>query len=254
MDDELRAITADLDSVLYRLANYMSSEKLKTKDVEPQHSNRVDAAHVVMCSVALDEAQGPGYPKFNIERAIHISRLAKEGVLSRFHFEEKGAPYHFSRCDRAVLDQNEGSRLNEQADEGHESATLDELLTAMRALVNWRITRWPLEDEHMESLLYAVESWANREGAYIGEAEGLTLTPKRQIDRRRWLRERAAWSAYSMHMDDPKANPVDEHLFEKAGERFSMSASVVKRAYYSDRIRQLREEVWPRYWSATDEN
>ncbi|SOC56492.1 hypothetical protein [Chromohalobacter canadensis] len=253
MDDELWAITADLDSVLYRLANHMSSDKLKTQDVEPQCSNRVDAARVVMCSVTLDEARGPVYPKFNIERAIHISRLAKEGILSRFHFEEKGTPYHF-RDDKAVLDQNEDSKLSERTDAEHENAELADLLTAMRALVNWRITGWPLEDEHMESLICAVESWANREGVYIGEAEGLPLTPKRQIDRRRWLRERAAWSAYSMHMDDPKANPVDENLFEQAGERFSMSASVVKRAYYSDRIRQLREEVWPRYWSETGEN
>ena len=240
MDDELKAIQADLDNVLDRLAEYMSSDKLTTDHAEPQPSDREDAARV-----ALRYASGNGA---TLEPSIHVARYVRYG--------------------RGAENYAEGTVLRDHPSESEELA---ELLDALRALDGWLEGGWPLEDGHLETLALAGSAWSNKEGQYIGETAGLQLTPKRQLDRRKLARESAAMDAYWLHVRDPEANPVDESLFERAGKPYGMSASVVKRAYYTEDARALREifgpdrpapwdshgslEAWvAKRWSETDEN
>ncbi|WP_254277743.1 hypothetical protein [Halomonas sp. 3H] len=240
MDDELKAIQADLESVLDRLADYMSSDKLTSDYAEPQPSDREDAARVALRHVAT---RSP-----SLESSIHAARYVREGRPADLYAE--------------------GTMLRDHPEDSEELA---ELMAALRALDGWLIDQWPLEDEHLQTLALAVSAWSDKEGQFIGENAGLTLTPKCKLDRRKLARESAAFDAWSLHASDPQANPIDETLFERAGKPYGMSASVVKRAYYSEDARALREafgpgkprpwdkegslEAWvTKRWSETDEN
>lgn len=207
MDDELKAIQNDLDSVLDRLSEYMTSDTLVTEGAEPQPSDREDAARVALRYTAGEDK--------TLEPSIHIARFVRAGIS-----------------------QSEGTVLGDCTTSDPESA---DFIEALSALDQWLANRWPLEEEHLDILALAVCAWSNRECRYIGEDFGLTLTPKRQVDYRKMARHSAAWDAFMFHSDDPQANPVDETLFERAGEPYGMSASTVSRAYYADDARALRK-------------
>ncbi|MEQ6917035.1 hypothetical protein [Halomonas aquatica] len=198
MDEELMAIQADLDSVLDRLAEYMSSDKLESV-IEAHPSSRKDAARVALHYASTH----------HLICSIEISRIAKFGPSSNAA----------------------SARLGVQT-EGLPSEHV-ELLEALMAVVDSGGTSWPLEDEHLEALRDAVTAWADKECQFIGESAGLTLTPKREVDRRKRARTAAARDAYNLHNSDPRKYPVDEALFEEAGKRYGMSSRTVSRAYYS---------------------
>ena len=221
MDDELKAIQADLDSVLDRLAEYMSSDKLSNvtpldngdrlaiHDAEPQPSTREDAARTV-----FQYAASPGYSAGCLESAIFTTRKARK------------------------LMRKSDSKTQEERGEDAES-----LWSAMEALQVWNQSQaHPLEHHHMLALWRSAFVFLDQRSEYFGEEAGL-LHPKKTVDRKRLRRFLAANEAWGLHLSDPKEHPVDDHLFRLAGERYHLSGGVVKRAYYSDEMKAEREEI-----------
>ncbi|WP_445000015.1 hypothetical protein [Halomonas mongoliensis] len=221
MDDELKAIQADLESVLDRLAEYLSSDKLIFDEGIPAHpSDREDAARVALRYVATDGD--------TLEESIHYARYVRLQTVFP-----------------------SSTRLGEPLPTGAPSE-LAELMEALGALESWLRNQWPLEDNHLETLALAVGAWSNKECEFIGESAGLSLTPKRQVDRRKLARESAAWEAFMLHKSDPQAHPVDEQLFEQIGKPYGMSARTVSRAYYAKKTRLWREAFERLLTSKTD--
>lgn len=225
MDEELKAIQSDLDNVLDRLANYMCSDKLQNAFNPPQPSDRDKAARAAFCYAKKDGCT-------TLESAVHISRRPARG------------PESYPR----------NSRLSEANPKG---SVISKFMDALRAINDWDGSGWPLEDCYMELLGDVVRSWAEKECSYLGENVGLDLTKRKEVDPKRWLRETVAWEAFALHLDDPGKYPVSEQLFELVGKEYGMSSSVVKRAYYSERPRMMREafkEQGFTQWSDTEEN
>lgn len=218
MDEELRAIQADLDSVLERLAEYMGSDKLPhitplpdggkltIHDAEPQPSARDDAARVVF-QYAASPNSGP------LDRAI---------------FETRRARKRMKQSDAKVED--------------GQGKPAGSLWAAVAALKVWNSAGHPLEHHHMRALWRAAFVFIDRRVEYFGEEEGLTH-PKRTVDRKRLLRGFAVCAAWELHSNDPKKYPVDDYLFNLAGEEYHLSGGVVKRAYYSHEGKAMRDEL-----------
>ncbi|WP_445002987.1 hypothetical protein [Halomonas mongoliensis] len=198
MDDELKAIQADLDSVFDRLAAYMGAE-----EVDGAGKGREAAARV-----ALHYARGRG----RLGQSIRSAREAVGGC-----WEGPKIRTDSRLWELASTEQPEG---------------LADLVGAMRALWEWQWHRLPLEDRHSATLARAVDAWSHKQCQFIGENVGLELTPKRQRDPRASARERATHEVFALHQRNPEAFPLTEALFEKVGEWYGMSASTVKRAYY----------------------
>ncbi|MCE8040782.1 hypothetical protein HOP60_01270 [Halomonas daqingensis] len=198
MDDELKAIQADLDSVLDRLAAYVSSE-----EVDGAGKDREAAARVV-----LHYARGRGSLGQSVRIAGEVVEGCRQGPKIR-----------------------PDSRLGELADVEQNDGLAD-LVGAMHALWEWQWHRLPLEEKHTAVLARAVDAWAHKRCQFIGENFGLELTPKRRVDPRASARERAAHEVFALHQWHPETFPLTEALFEKIGEQYGMSTSTVARAYY----------------------
>lgn len=211
MDDELKAIQGDLDSVLERLADYMNSEGSDKHDSVARNYKKPDAARVALHYVST---KGDA-----LDASINSAEYCHDGL------------------DRNAQGFPKGCRLREHP-AGNEG--LSDLIEALRALESWIVTRWPLEDSHTQALAFAVNAWSQNECQFIGENVGLTLTPKRLVDWRKLARESAAEEVYVLNLRDPEAYPIGEALFEQVGQQFGMSAKTVSRAYYSKDAKMLR--------------
>lgn len=216
MDDQLKAIQGDLDSVLDRLAGYMNNEGSGKFNSVPRNYKKPDAARVALHYVSTEGDA--------LDSSLKSAEFCHDG-LDR---NEQGFP--------------KGCRLREHPTGNEELA---DLIEALRALEGWITNRWPLEDSHIQALAFAVNAWSQNECQFIGENVGLTLTPKRLVDWRKLARERVAEEAYILNIRDPGAYPIGEALFELVGQPFGMSAKTVSRAYYSKDAKILRGAFGP---------
>lgn len=202
MDDELKAIQDDLDSVLERLADYMGNESQKIEDIDPRTYSKEDAARAALRYLAVEDS-------------------TLEDVIRGGFFSEK----------RLKEGPSEATILGEYADHEGEVSTLIEALCALQ---EWLISAWVPESRHMDTLAQAVNDWSSKDGRFIGESMGLELTPRRQIDPRRDEKREAIAKVWAIHKIDPETYPIGEALFELVGEQFGMAARTVSRAYYSE--------------------
>lgn len=214
MDDELKAIQADLDSVLERLADYMGNESQKSEDIEPRTYSKEDAARAALSYLEVEGA--------TLETSLRAGR-----------FRER----------RLKEDHPEGTMLRQHAKHRGEVSALIE---ALRALEEWFITAWPPESHHLDTLARAVNEWSNKRGRFIGESMGLPITTGR-LDPKKDAKQSAVACVFALHKIDPKAYPLDVALFEFVGEQFGgMGERTVSRAYYSEDgkfARDVFEEV-----------
>lgn len=212
MADELKAIQAELDSLLDRLSAHLEH------DAEPS-PGREDAARVV-----LHYAREGRSLEASVCTARDVARGRWQGP--------KITPT---------------SRLGELADSDHPEG-LAPLVEAMCAIWEWQWHRFPLEDKHAAAMARAVDAWSSKQCQFIGENLGLELTPKRcggvrQVDPRGAVREMAAHDARSRHQHDPTENPTGTGLFERVGEHYALSEGATRRAYYADEIKELWKEI-----------
>ncbi|NVF13750.1 hypothetical protein [Vreelandella maris] len=220
MDDNLTAITNDLNSVIDRLTEYMNSDETTSQVGHPRECFVEDAARVILM-YAESKTSHDASELFECIEAAHSMRIDMLTLYSGQY--------------------PDGSRLCERLPEGA-SPSLIGLMSALRAIYDWgEGMYWPLERAHMQVLYKVISAWSDKEGQFIGENEGLQLTPKRNIDRKITDRTKAAWDAVNLHLADPKKYPVDENLFEISGKPYGMSSSVVKRFYYSKEFKECRE-------------
>lgn len=221
--ESLEKLQADLDAVLARLAEYMGQPERDSEYWPDCEATTENAARVVFQYAAARDALGNDSP--SLETAINQVRL--------------------SRSYRKVVDRKLIKEHGE--DPGR-------LIAAISALADWNLSSGqPPENHHMRTLWESAYVFLDKATEYFGQEVSLPLNPKRQVDRKKHDRHNAAMLAWEIHSRDPEAFPVGEELFEKAGAAFGMSASVVKRAYYTEDLRQLRE-VFKAQWSKTDEN
>lgn len=214
MNDELKAIQDDLDSVLERLAYYMKHESHTSKDIKPQTYSKADAARAALSYLEVEGV--------TLETSLRVGRF-RERRLKQSH--------------------PEATMLHQHAnDEGVAPA----LIEALRALEDWLISAWVPETHHMDTLALAVNEWSNKRGRFIGESMGLPITAGR-LDPKKDAKQGAVACVWALNRMDPKTYPLDVALFEFVGEQFGgMGERTVSRAYYSEDGsfgRNLFEEV-----------
>lgn len=223
MDDELKAIQADLDNVLERLAEYMSGDKL---------SNVTRDAHGEVVRIKLDAEPQPSSRDDAARAVFQYAATPRLGQLDGAIFETRRARKLMKKSDSEV-EQTRGKPA-------------ESLWAAMAAILAWNSTGQPLEHHHMLALWHSAFVFLGHRSEYFGEEEGLAH-PKRAVDRKRLKRRMAANWASSLHEEDPKKYPIDDELFRLAGEQYHLSGGVVKRAYYSPEMKAEREEI-ERLW------
>lgn len=225
MKDELIAIQEDLDAVLARLAEYMSQDERHSGHEPDYEVTKEDAARVVFQYAASRDAIEKYAPNLNIETSIHQVRYSRS---------------HWRDIDQQLVKEH-GEKPGR-------------LIAAISALADWNLSSGhPPENHHMEDLWEAAYAFLDKSSEFFGEEANLPLNPKRHVDRKKHDRHNAAMLAWEIHSSDPDAYPVGEALFEKAGAVFGMSASVVKRAYYTEDLRMTRE-AFNSSLSKSDEN
>lgn len=210
MDDELKAIQNDLDNVLNRLGEYMASS---VKADEPQPQNHELAGSVIYQYVC-------GRKPHRLRLYSDLEEAAKDVVLIKARRRE--------RLQCLVNEHGE--------DKGHVLAALDELAGC------YADGYQALEPLHVEMLGFAAFAYMNKTSRYFGQEFGLPLHSKREVDSKAEKRFSAAFDVWKRNRRDPKKYPISEGLFELAGQPYGMSASVVKRAYYSPEVqRELKQ-------------
>lgn len=118
------------------------------------------------------------------------------------------------------------------------------LQAAIDALADWgNYAPCPLHSLAMQALYRSALSYTRLSSEFFGQVDGLELIPKRRVDRRKHLREGAAREVYVKNRLDPKANPIGPELFERVGEQFGMSSSLVRDAYYGLPGKVVREHL-----------
>lgn len=220
MDDELKAIQTDLDSVLERLASYMSSDKLFTQGIEWGEASKVDAAAVIL---NYSDTDSPSSTPMNLD-----------GVIQRF------------RCDRAFQD---SERSKQTAFHGED---LGKVIAAIKALSDRRF----VPDSHDLCILsIAANDFMEGKAKWFGESlgvptvrslrkkDGETAKPPLVIDG--YLdptsseKLDAAMDVFYIHKE--KNAPLDEALFELVGEYRGIKTGTLKAFYYSEKAKNMRK-------------
>ncbi len=257
MDDELKAIQADLDNVLDRLAEYMRATSLclypspRLKNTSDYPNHKVAPAPWIL--------EGPATtPREDAARVVFQYACGRT--------PQRDVPY--TNLSAAIDDTTWARWKRDQATESLTKAHGERpgrLLAAIDALRDWSQSgRQPPEAHHFRALSISASAYHHKRVEYFGQDAGLPAHPKRQVDRRGGDRVSAVLAVFSLHRQDPEAYPIGEALFERAGEPFGMSASVVKRAYYSPGMKEALQSLEKQadaieanvkaHWSETDEN
>lgn len=218
MDDELKAIQDDLDSVLDRLSDYMASDKLHTEFVQWDGATREDAAAVI-CSYA------------GTYGACHYVPMSLDGVI------------HLFRSARAWSE----SRKREYQDAyGNE---LGAMVSAISMLAESDAIPNGCE---LNLLQIAANDYMAGRAKWFGQAQGVPLVRTKRkyeaanpplvidgyLDKDKNSRLTAAMEVF-FYSRNTKA-PIDDGLFELAGEHFGIKPGTLKACYYSDQAKQLR--------------
>lgn len=220
MDDELKAIQDDLDSVLERLASYMSSDKLFTQGIEWGEASKTDAATVILNYAGND---GTSYPYMHLK-----------SVIGSF------------RCDRAF----QNSERNKQT--AFYGEKVGKVIAAIKALSDRRF----VPDNHDLGILSnAANDFMEGRSKWFGESLGVptvrTLRKKEgemakpplvingYLDPLSFEKKFAAMDVFYLHKE--KKVPLDEGIFELVGERAGIKPGTLKAFYYSDEAKKMRE-------------
>lgn len=224
MDDELKAIQAELDDVLERLTNYMSSDKLPTEHTEWGEASEEDAAAVILNYAGVHNEPGPKNKK-NLGMIIHLYRWA-------------GAS------------QNE-ERKRQIEFHGEE---LGSVVAAIDALGDCSFAP---QKADMLILSSAASDFMGGGSKWFGESLGLPLVrsirkkenesakPPLVIDgylgKLSDERQSAAMDVFFIHRG--KNIPLDEGLFELVGQQRGIKAGTLKNFYYSDKAKKMRDTL-----------
>ncbi|APX94306.1 hypothetical protein BWR19_15945 [Halomonas sp. 1513] len=219
MDDELKAIQSDLDSVLDRLAEYMGSDKLSTRVVEWDGATREDAAGVIFSYAG---ASGTAHTPMGLDGVITLFRL--------------------SRADNAKQEDEFVAAYGE--DVGH-------LVSAIAALSDPDTVP---DSYHLSTLGSAAYDFMEGSAKWFGQGQGMPLVRARKakdgelakpplvidgyLDKHRHSKLMAAMQVYFASRDLGK--PIDDGLFEEVGERLGIKPGTLKAAYYSDSAKRSR--------------
>lgn len=232
MDDELKAIQDDLDSVLERLGKYLNRGQYGFLYPAPSrrtYERRPDAPFAPPPWI-LD---GPA-----TSTREDAARVIFQYVCGR----QRKKSIRYTNIAQAIFDvscirRQREQRTNELTEKHGED--LGHLLAAFDALANVYADGWhPLETIQVEMLGRTASSYRSKHVEYIGQEFGLPSHPKREVDKRAGQRFSAVLTVFNKNRQDPKCYPIGESLFELAGEPYGMSASVVKRAYYAPGMQQ----------------
>lgn len=219
MDDELKAIQDDLDSVLSRLAGYMSSDKLTTEFVEWGEATREDAANAIFSYAGAHSTTSPPQDLSSVICLFRLSRAYS------------------------------GSRENTFIDNHGEDA--GSMVTAIAAL---RESDALPQSDQLSLLRSAAHSFMEGEAKWFGQGQGLPLVRPRKtgeqeaprpplvtdgyIDKLRHPRLMAAMDVYFANRDLSKS--IDDGLFEEIGDLHAIKPGTLKAIYYSDEAKRLR--------------
>lgn len=196
MDDELKAIQADLDSVLDRLAKYLE------KGDAPQFS-AVDC-HYESIEELITAVIGA--------YTMHSNRSlgnALGAVLSAIDSVER---------NRAVL----AGRFR--------SERTASVLCALDAVTLAQRLNTPLRKKYMNALIDPIQRYQNQQDHYFGEKAGLPRFGR--INSNHETKKQAAFLVYMFHRQDPKQYPIGPATWERVGKTVHLGPSSVRDAYY----------------------
>ncbi|MFI2817975.1 hypothetical protein [Vreelandella piezotolerans] len=220
MDDELKAIQADLDDVLKRLANYMSGDKLHTQWIEWGEASKADAAAVILNYADTDN---PSSTPMNLD-----------GVIVRF------------RCARASQDTERNKQIAFHGEE------IGEAVAAISALSD---SSFVPDSQDLSILSSAAYDFMEGRSKWFGESLGIpTVRALRKkdgetakpplviggyLDALSKDKLNAAMDVFFIHRE--KNIPLDEGLFELVGQHRGIKTGTLKAFYYSDKAKAMRK-------------
>lgn len=214
MDDELKAIQDDLDSVLDRLGDYMAGDKLHTEFVQWDGATREDAAVVAHAYATCSTPQ-------DLAGAIMRFRLARAQSAGDM--------------DKYIDAYGEG---------------VGGMVAAIAALVESSA----IPDEWLlAKLRSASHGFMEGEANWFGQAEGLPLTRSKRkgerpapplvrdgyLNKNRSAKLMATLEVFLRSREG--GMPIDDGLFELVGESENIKPGTLKAAYYSEEARRFRE-------------
>lgn len=238
MDDELKAIQDDLDSVLERLGKYLHQGQYGFCNLTPRKRTyeRRPNAPFAPPSWILD---GPATsPREDATRVIFQYVCGRQSEKITRYTNMAQVIFDVGRIRRQREERTVELIEKHGEDLGH-------LLAAIDALSNVYAHGWqPLETIQMEMLGHAASSYQCKHVEYIGQEFGLPAHPKSLVDKKAKQRFSAVMDVINMHRQDPKAYPIGEGLFEIVAKRYGWkSYSTVQRIYYSDLGKYCRSLV-----------
>lgn len=220
MDDELKAIQADLDNVLERLASYMSGDKLHTQWIEWGEASKADAATVILNYADTDS---PSNTPMNLDgvivlfRGARASQDAERDKQIAFHGEEIG------EVVAAIGALSESSFVPDSQDRGILSSASYDFMEGR--------SKWFGESLGMPT----VRALRKKDG----ETAKPPLVIGGYLDALSSDKLNAAMDVFFIHRE--KSIPLDEGLFELVGKHRGIKAGTLKAFYYSDKAKRMRK-------------
>lgn len=214
MDDELKAIQDDLDSVLDRLSEYMAGDKLHTEFVQWDSATQEDAAVVAHAYATCSTPQ-------DLAGAIMRFRLARAQSAED--------------ADKYIDAYGEGA--------GGMVAAIAALVESSAVPDGWLLG----------VLRTAGHSFMGGESNWFGQAEGLPLARSKRkgerpapplvrggyLEKNKNAKLMATLQVFLRSREG--GMPIDDGLFELVGESENIKPGTLKAAYYSEEGRRFRE-------------
>ncbi|WP_445011287.1 hypothetical protein [Vreelandella stevensii] len=198
MDDELKAIQADLDSVLHRLEAYLA------KGEAPQFS--AIECHYESTGELLSSLVGTYTMQNTATRRLDNALSATLGAI----------------------DSVERNRL--ALAESFNSQKAINFLSALDAIILAQRLSVPLRKKYMEALIQPIGRYKNQQDHYLGESSGLPRY--KRINSNQEAKKHAAFLVYTLHKSDPEQYPLGPTTWESVSKSVHLSPSTVRNAYY----------------------
>lgn len=237
MDDELKAIQDDLDSVLERIEKQFSGDD--------ENAKRELAA-----SVVYNRA---------LYRGKTVKKLTTEYEHSIFDsfFIASGWDRHRRVYFPEILWSDKGCDAPYEVEQWQEKKA--EFMYAMQLIIDAYSKSLPVPISAIQTLMPSITRYLDYVDRYLGEwaldykdkrneeTQGYRKDPfmhpkngETIINRKRHKQIVLARDVWLMHVSDAKKYPIDDTLFGIVGERYGCSASTVNKAFYSEHAKRQR--------------
>jgi hypothetical protein len=198
MDDELKAIQADLDNILQRLEAYLDrGDAPQFSAIESHYESTKELSNSVVGTYAMQNASSR-----RLDNALAAALSAVDSV----------------------------ERNRSELTESFNSKKAVNVLSALDAITLAQRLKVPLRKKYMDALISPIERYKNQQDHYLGESAGLPRY--KRVNSNQEAKKYAAFLVYTLHKGDPKQYPLGPITWESVGKSVHLSPSTVRNAYY----------------------